>query len=53
MPGQNIGNIIYGNNMKITLNLSAINSPRCRRGRAILNLVTERDGLSCNFEFVV
>ena len=37
--------------MKITVNRSAKNIARCRRSRAILNLMTEQDGLSFYLEF--
>ena len=37
--------------MEITVNRSSKNSARCRSSRAILNLVIERDGLSCNLKF--
>ena len=38
--------------MKITVNRSAKNSARCRRIIALLKLITEHDGFSCNFTFV-
>ena len=37
--------------MKITVNQSAKNNAWCCRSRAIVNLVTEQDGLSYNFKF--
>ena len=36
--------------MKIPVNQSAKNNAWCRRSRAILNLVSECDGLSCKFK---
>ena len=39
--------------MKITVNRSAKNSARCQRSRAIVNLITEHDGLSCYISILI
>ena len=39
--------------MKINANRSAKNCARCRRSKAVLNLVTERDSFNCDFKYTL